>query len=357
MVAYVTPAEKNGGILQFSLMMLRETLKMKDAILFLPNSVEKKYYDDLRDNIILYEKIKTVNGSSKKIKNLSEIIIDKKPECVVFLEDSLLMQQLNYILIKKEIGSAVVIHDVVHHPSRNMGYRAILVELLRQIWTKKTVCQKSSIVLLSNNSKDLFDKKYSKRKANLIMMNLGAHVPNCSGIKPNEMPDIRDYYLFFGRIDKYKGIGDLCEAYHALPAEVKEKHKLVIAGNGYFSDLEKILIEKDNDIVVLNRFVDDNEMVWLYEKSKAVVLPYKEASQSGVLPIAYHFLKPVIVSNQKGLLENLENGKTGYFYTSPCEFTDCLLKISFAEFSAEICKYYDKKFDWKKNISNMLEEI
>ena len=357
MVVYVTPAEKNGGILQFSVMMLGETLKIQDAVLFVPNSVDSKYYEDLSDKIVLYEKTKTVNGRSKKIQDLAEAIMDKNPDRVVFLEDSLLMQQLNYILVKKGIKTAIVVHDVIHHPYRNMKLREILVEIMRQRWMKKTVRQQNSILLLSNNSKEIFDERHRKKKAKRVVMNLGAHVPNVTSERPKDFPQINNYYLFFGRIDKYKGIADLCKAYTKLPVELKDKHKLAIAGSGQFSDLEKSLIENDCNIIALNRFIEDSEMVWLYEHAKVVVLPYIEASQSGVLPIAYHFSKPVIVSNQKGLLENIEKGKTGFSYRTHNELVDCLTKMLAVDFSEEILSYYERNFNWQKNICRMLEEI
>lgn len=357
MVAYVTPAEKNGGILQFSITMLRETMKLKEAVLFVPDSVEKECSQGLCQNTIIYKKIKTINGNNSGIKELADTIASKGPEAVVFLEDSLLMQQLNYIITKKGIKTAVVVHDVIRHPYRSLKPRAIIVDILRRMWLRKTVKQDNAILLLSNNSKELLKKSYKRSKAKLVVMNLGAHVPNASSNKPQEIPQIDNYYLFFGRIDKYKGIADLCEAYVALPDEFKLTHKLVIAGNGILSDKEKELINQDNNIILLNRFIEDGEMVWLYQNANTVVLPYIEASQSGVLPIAYYYNKPVIVSNQQGLLENIEYGKTGYSYKTLKELGEHMQKIVCVELSDNIRSYYERKFNWQKNIDRMLEEI
>lgn len=357
MVIYVSPAEKNGGILQFSTTMLKETVKSREGKLFLPDSVEDKYYYDIADKVVLYQKVKTLNAFSSEVRDLAQMVLHEKPDCVVFLEDSLLMQQLNYLLVKKSIKTAVVVHDVVHHPYRNMNMRAILVDLLRRIGMRITVNQDTSILLLSDNSKKKFSLEYNKKRAKLLTMILGAHVPNIIDIKPKEIPQMDNYYLFFGRIDKYKGIGDLCQAYTALPDEIKEKHRLIIAGNGKFSEREETLIKNDSNIYVINRFIEDGEMTWLYGNAKAVVLPYIEASQSGVLPIAYYFSKPVIVSNQEGLLENIEEGETGYSYRTISELSQCLEKILYAEMENEICKYYDARFNWQNNICKILEEI
>lgn len=357
MVIYVSPAEKNGGILQFSITMLKETVKSKEGKLFLPDSVEDKYYSDIADRVVIYQKTKTLNAFSKKVRDLAQMILHEKPDCVVFLEDSLLMQQLNYLLVKKSIKTAVFVHDVVHHLYRNMQIRAILVDMIRRIWMRKTVNQNTSILLLSNNSKKRFDLEYRKKRAKLLTMTLGAHVPNVIDQKPKELPPTDNYFLFFGRINKYKGIADLCQAYITLSNEIKEKHKLIIAGYGKLSEQEEALIEKDSNIYIINRFIEDEEMVWLYGNAKAVVLPYIEASQSGVLPIAYYFSKPVIVSNQDGLLENLDKGKTGYSYRTIDELSQCLESIISTEMGKEICNYYDARFNWQNNICKMLEEI
>lgn len=66
--------------------------------------------------------------------------------------------------------------------------------------------------------------------------------------------------------------------------------------------------------MLIKRFITDEEMVWLMQHTKAVVVPYIEASQSGVVPIAYHFGKPVISSNLPGLVENIVPDKTGIIF-------------------------------------------
>lgn len=89
-----------------------------------------------------------------------------------------------------------------------------------------------------------------------------------------------------------------------------------------------------------------------------VILPYIEASQSGVLPIAYHFGKPVIVSEQPGLLENVLLNKTGYSYHSLADFTNTLKELSkHLLLEDDIKEYYEQTMDWDKNIKNMLKEV
>ena len=360
MIVYVSPAETNGGILQFSITMLERTLRFTDCLLFLPDSVDISVYNNLGEKIVLYKKIKTVNSRNKGIKALSKMIAARNPDKIVFLEDSLLMQQLNNILRNKFI-TAMVVHDVIQHPYRNMGMRKILVEVLRRTWMKKTVSKRNRIILLSDNSKTYFDNLYKGRKAKTLRMRLGAHVPDVDPEKPIAIPELEsEYFLFFGRIDKYKGIGHLCAAYDSLPENFRNNYHLVIAGKGAFSDTEIAYIEADERIHTVNRFISDGEMNWLFENCIAVVMPYIEASQSGVLPISYYFSKPVIVSNQPGLIENVIDGKTGYIAHSPQELGEKLQSIlgdGYAQMVDNVNDYYKKRFKWEDNIQQMLKKL
>ena len=70
MVVYITPAEGNGGILQFSTTVARETKKFHECLLFVPDSVDDKFLIDVKDCICRYTKIKTVNNKDNRIKLL-----------------------------------------------------------------------------------------------------------------------------------------------------------------------------------------------------------------------------------------------------------------------------------------------
>ena len=65
MVVYVSPAELNGGILQFSTSIARETRTLTECRLFLPNVVEECLYRDIADSVVPYVKVKTLKGNRK----------------------------------------------------------------------------------------------------------------------------------------------------------------------------------------------------------------------------------------------------------------------------------------------------
>ena len=137
--------------------------------------------------------------------------------------------------------------------------------------------------------------------------------------------------------------------------------KLVIAGKGQLTEEEKELldeIEKDR-VILINRFITDGEMIALFERAWTVVLPYIEASQSGVLSMAYYFSKPVIVTNLPGLTEFVEDGKTGWICTETSDMARCLEKADnsadYLDVSGAAKKYSQEYLDFDMNVKYLLE--
>ena len=124
------------------------------------------------------------------------------------------------------------------------------------------------------------------------------------------------YILFFGNIKPYKGLEVLINALKIVEKIVgKEKLNVLIAGKGSI-EIYSHLFDKDNlqYIRFLNENIPTNDIPNIFLNSKMVVLPYIDASQSGIIPLAYTFAKSVIVSNVGSLSEYVEHGKTGYVF-------------------------------------------
>jgi glycosyltransferase involved in cell wall biosynthesis len=116
--------------------------------------------------------------------------------------------------------------------------------------------------------------------------------------------------LFFGRIWEYKGLDYLIRAQPLINEAVPEA-KIVIAGQGEdFQRYERMMVDPDR-FVVHNRYVSDDERGTLFQQASVVVLPYVEATQSGVVPVAYTHGKPVVATHTGGLPEAIQDGETG----------------------------------------------
>ena len=121
--------------------------------------------------------------------------------------------------------------------------------------------------------------------------------------------------LFFGYVRKYKGLDLLIEAFPKILSH-NPKARLLIVGEFYDDPKEYIdLIKKmkiEGKVKVTNQFVPNEEVAKYYQASDIVILPYRSATQSGILNVAYGFYKPVIVTNVGGLAEFVDEGKTGF---------------------------------------------
>ena len=125
-------------------------------------------------------------------------------------------------------------------------------------------------------------------------------------------PDVHEEHaiLFFGIINRYKGLEYL---FQAVPAILKEfpDLKIIIAGEGDLSRCDKFFNTIRN-YEIYNEYIPDHKVAELFQRAAIVVLPYTDASQSGVIHIAYSFKKPVIATNIGSLPEVVDEGKTGF---------------------------------------------
>lgn len=116
--------------------------------------------------------------------------------------------------------------------------------------------------------------------------------------------------LFFGRIREYKGLDVLLRAFPLVLKEVPDA-QLQIVGSGDLAPYRRLL-ENLPQVQVVNRWVDDDEVAKFFAGASLVVVPYIEASQSGVIPIAYSMGVPVVASATGGLREQVEDGASGF---------------------------------------------
>ncbi|MCK7530334.1 MAG: glycosyltransferase [Marinilabiliales bacterium] len=123
------------------------------------------------------------------------------------------------------------------------------------------------------------------------------------------------FILFFGFIREYKGLDLLLEAM-ADQAVRDLGVKLIIAGEFYEDEKPYFdLIHKHNlgsRIILHSHFIKREEVRYYFSAASVVVQPYRSATQSGVTQVAYHFNKPMIVTDVGGLAEIVPDGKCGY---------------------------------------------
>ena len=144
--------------------------------------------------------------------------------------------------------------------------------------------------------------------------NFGAIISKADARKQLHLPDNEKIILFFGFIRKYKGLDLLFEAM----ANVRIKNsgiRLLVAGEfyedakQYQEQIERLGI-KDR-LILKTDFIPDSEVKYYLCAADAVIQPYRNATQSGVTPLAYHFEKPMVVTNVGGLPSLVPDKKVG----------------------------------------------
>ena len=117
--------------------------------------------------------------------------------------------------------------------------------------------------------------------------------------------------LFFGRIWEYKGLEYLIKAEPLITKEIPGA-KIIIAGAGEdFQKYENMIVNRDN-FIIHNYRIPYNEGAELFQRCSLVVLPYIDTSQSGVIPTAYGFKRPVVVTRVGSIPEIVDDGRTGF---------------------------------------------
>lgn len=145
--------------------------------------------------------------------------------------------------------------------------------------------------------------------------NFGKQVDREEALSELGLDTSNRYMLFFGLIRDYKGLDIMLKAY-ADSRLRKMGVKLIVAGEFYNNAEKYFELEKElgleGEVIWHREFVPDSKVRYYFGAADIIVQPYKSATQSGVTQIAYHFEKPMIVTNVGGLAEIVPNGKAGY---------------------------------------------
>jgi glycosyltransferase involved in cell wall biosynthesis len=134
--------------------------------------------------------------------------------------------------------------------------------------------------------------------------------------------------LFFGRIWPYKGLEYLAAAEAAVSAAVPDV-RFIVAGDGEpWSAYERFAAHPERFDVRAGR-VPDLEVPALFAEATVVVLPYADATQSGVATLAYRFGRPVVATSVRGLAEQVRDGVTGLLVPprDPAALASALVRV------------------------------
>ena len=322
----------------------------------------KNQFNDSKSNINFPSNMLINTNSPKTWKKTANFILDYNPDLVIFrFWNPFFGISLGYIaryLKKNKFSSPLVsiCDNIIPHESF-IGARLLTKFYLNSIdgflVQSKTV--EDELKSLKQNAKivkrlhPIYDI-YGEKEDNLIAKkNLNIHAKNV--------------ILFFGIIRDYKGLDILIESVNLLKNKYKDFH-LLIVGECYSNKDKYLSLIKEYDlnkfITFIEKYVPDEDVYKYFSCSDIVVLPYKTASQSGVLQIAYHFDIPVLTTDVGGLSEYIEDGYSGILTkpNNPLELSKILQEIfenQKLDSLSDNIKEYKKKFSWEYFIDGIDE--
>lgn len=203
----------------------------------------------------------------------------------------------------KDLNITHTFHEIGNHEKNEL-----LTPLLESV-----IRDRSKVILLSKATKvrfesipgaDLCKSKYTPMGCFYTLLLYQKDVKLDMGLdlqKPT--------FLFYGFLKPYKGL-DLFEKACRLMDDIQDQFNVIVAGAG--SDPSLPYFQSRINCYVLNRYLSDQEMLYLNKISHVVVLPYKTASQSGIIPTSFMFGNPIIATNVGALAEAVTNGVNGF---------------------------------------------
>ena len=212
---------------------------------------------------------------------------------------------------------------------------------------------------------DLFDPQGRKARAfcpHPLYDHYGSPLPAAEARRLIGLPAEGRYALFFGFIRDYKGLDLLLEAMADERLRAMDV-RLIVAGEFYGDPkpyLEQLQRLGLGDRVVLKTdFIPDSEVNRYFCAADLVAQPYKTATQSGVTQIAFHFERPMLVTNVGGLPEIVPDGKVGLVVEPDVrQIADALVRFYQEDMAAHLTegvRQEKRKYDWHKMIEAISE--
>ena len=259
------------------------------------------------------------------------------------------------IVNRNKFTQIICIADNVIPHEKRLGDKVLTKYFLSSIHRFVTMSEKVNADLKT------FTQKPSINIVHPIYDNFGDMVSKEEARKHLSLPVNEKIILFFGFIRKYKGLDLLLEAMNDI--RIKEANiKLLIAGEFYDNkDEYETIIAKynlSNSLYLRTQFIDNTEVKYYLGAADFVIQPYKHATQSGVTPLAYHFEKPMLVTNVGGLANLVPHLKVGVV-AEPNTYAIAsgiiqLYELGEIHFLKQLCEE-KKKFSWDKLTAAIIE--
>ena len=304
------------GMLHYSSQFCNELNKRKDISLKV--AIASYYSGELYDKDIWFIKIRS------------------NPSLWSFIFDTLNLLYQAYFLLQILLFLPDRVHFIDNHP-----WYSIYVYIFKFVWITVYTTQHDPILHTGENKKFVwkiawYTNHILRKKSDILIVHgdtIKKQVSKIYGIPKKKIISVphgaytffntfskwlkvqKDTFLFFWRILDYKWLDTLLESLKYIEKDFPD-FRLIIAWPGDIFDYTKLLKKYQKNINIYNRNIEAEEAYTFFEISEFVVLPYHDATGTGVIPVAYSFKKPVIVTNVWELSSVVDDKKTGYIIPS-----------------------------------------
>ncbi len=350
-----------GGISHYTGLMYRELVKHND--------VEMLTYKMQYPKILFHKEQRDYSNDSFKIDGASYMLHTANPFNIIRTAryirhqrpDMVLIQWWHpyfapcYFLLERFMGKqnlVFVCHNVFPHERFPMD------KLLTRLALKHG---KHYIVHAKEEGKEL--EKIKERPDYTVTPHPTYNAFRFEGLSKEQARDRLDIeydkkvLLFFGYVREYKGLKYLLQALPRIVRNLDGQVQLWVVGE-FGADREEYKelingLEIGDYVNVVDSYTPDREVEQYFAAADLVVLPYVSATQSGIVQIAYGFIKPVIVTNVGGLPDVVEDGKTGYVVEpeKPEEIAEAVCRFYEEDVERHLIENIEKetqRFSWER---------
>lgn len=321
---------------------LLNALSSKVELYFIVSKADEWIVEYLNKDVnVIYAKtpnvssMKNLFGMYKMVREIRKISPD-----IIHFQSGIVWENLIFKSIKSKFVTTV--HDIVKHPTRTK------MRYIPQCVLDISVTQSDAIIVHGESLRKRAQKIFNLK--NIYSIDHGVIQRYGSGKAKIEIQTKN--ILFFGFIDKWKGIEILVKATPIIAKEIPDV-KIKIAGGTGKREYYKTLLEGEPIIDADLSRQSHEQVAILFQWADVLVLPYIEASQSGVLQLGMAFGVPPVVTNVGGLPDVIKNEKTGLIVEpeNSEELAHAVIRLLIDTKLREIvisnlCKERSTRFNW-----------
>ena len=296
----------SSGFYEYIIELANALSDLTTIVLCVPeNKLSERHFSLISEKIICEKFVlvdyKSLRDNYKMLNQIRKIIKTHNPDLIHIQAHGLKNFYLLYpfFYTKKLINT---IHDVTTHSGDLLSKQNNINNYLINKIAYHNIVH-------GNSLRNEAEKKLKISKNKISVINHG-HLGIYKNWRFNNHDKQNNTFLFFGRIWPYKGLNYFIKAANLL-AEENNKVKFIIAGKGENIKPYINLIQNKTIFEIRNYRLSETEIDELFQKSKFVVLPYIDATQSGVIPIAFNYKTLVISTNVGSLPEIIKDQETG----------------------------------------------